>query len=260
VTHKAKQHIRKWVREETSKQSEEGRELWLKKLKKHKFHIADDELARYAHSVRVDNLQDFFVAIKEGTLDPDDIIENLVVRSKHPGGETPRIEVAEQKSIFDRFISSAREITSGISVLGSTENFLHQYAKCCNPIPGDEIVGFVTVGEGIKIHRKDCKNVISMRLTESERLVDVSWPSANGPDFIAALHIAGKDRPALLSDITHTISMFENTNIRSVNMDSKGPIFEGQIIVFVRNTDHLKRLLERLKRVDGVLEADRFMG
>jgi guanosine-3',5'-bis(diphosphate) 3'-pyrophosphohydrolase len=260
VTHKAKQHIRKWIREETRKKSEEGRELWLKKLKKHKFHIADDELARYAHSVKFENLQDFFVAIQEGTLDPDDIIENLVVRSKHPGGEVPKVEVAEQKSIFDRFISSAREITSGISVLGSTENFLHQYAKCCNPIPGDEIVGFVTVGEGIKIHRKDCRNIISMRLAESERLVDVSWPNGNGPDFIAALHVSGKDRPALLSDITHAISTFENTNIRSVNMDSKGPIFEGQIIVFVRNTDHLKRLLDRLKRVDGVLEADRFVG
>lgn len=146
------------------------------------------------------------------------------------------------------------------SGLGSNENFLHQYAKCCSPIPGDEIVGFVTVGEGIKIHRKDCKNVISMRMAESERLVEVSWPNTTGPDFIAALRIAGKDRPALLSDITHVISMFENTNIRSVNMDSKGPIFEGQIIVFVKNTEHLTRLIERLKRVEGVIEAERFLG
>ena len=99
-----------------------------------------------------------------------------------------------------------------------------------------------------------------MRLTESERLVDVSWPTANGPDFIAALSIAGKDRPGLLSDITHAISMFENTNIRSVNMDSRGAFFEGQIIVFVKNTDHLKRLLDRVKRVDGVIEADRLLG
>ncbi len=260
VTHKAKQHIRRWIREETRKKSEEGRDLWLKKLKKHKLHIDDDELARYAHSVRVDNLQEFFAAIKDGKLDSDDVIESLIVRSKHAGAETAKEVAEESKSIFDKFLTSAREITSGISILGSTENFLHQYAKCCNPIPGDEIVGYVTVGEGIKIHRKDCKNVISMRLAETGRLVEVSWPNTNGPDFIAAVHLSGKDRPALLSDITHVISTFENTNIRSVNMDSKGPIFEGQIIVFVKNTDQLKRLLERLRRVEGVIEVERFLG
>ncbi len=259
ITHKAKQHIRKWVREEIRKKSEEGRELWVKKLKKHKFHITDDDLAKYAHSIRIENLQDFFVAIKDGRLDPDDIIENMEIRAKHPVNDGAKVDSNEPKSMFDRFISSAREITSGISVLGSNENFLHQYAKCCNPIPGDEIVGFVTVGEGIKIHRKDCKNVISMRMAESERLVEVSWPDKNGPDFIAALRVSGKDRPALLSDITHAISMFENTNIRSVNMDSHGPIFEGQIIVFVRNTDHLIRLIDRLKRVDGVIQAERYL-
>ncbi|HTP13435.1 MAG TPA: bifunctional (p)ppGpp synthetase/guanosine-3',5'-bis(diphosphate) 3'-pyrophosphohydrolase [Bacteroidota bacterium] len=259
VTHKAKQHIRKWVREEVRRKSEEGRELWLKKLKKHKFHISDDEVAKYAHLIRIENMQDFFVAINEGRLDSDDVIENLMLRSKHAVGEGVKADVAESKSMFDRFLNSAREITSGISILGSNENFLHQYAKCCNPIPGDEIVGFVTVGEGIKIHRKDCKNVISMRMTENERLVDVSWPGTNGPDFIAALHISGKDRPALLSDITHAISTFENTNIRSVNMDSRGPIFEGQIIVFVRNTDHLTRLIERLKRVEGLIVAEPFV-
>ena len=260
VTHKAKQHIRKWIREETRKKSEEGRDLWHKKLKKHKFHVDDDDLAKYIHSLRIENLQDFFVAIQEAKLDCDDIIDNLMVRSKHPVADGGKAESAEQKSIFDRFLTSAREITSGISILGTTDNFLHQYAKCCNPIPGDEIVGFVTVGEGIKIHRKDCRNVISMRLAESERLVEVSWPNTNGPDFIVALRVAGKDRPGLLSDITHAISMFENTNIRSVNMDSKGVIFEGQIIVFVKNTDQLKRLLERVRRVEGVMEAERFLG
>jgi guanosine-3',5'-bis(diphosphate) 3'-pyrophosphohydrolase len=260
VTHKAKQHIRKWIREETRKKSDEGRELWLKKLKKHKFQVSDDELAKYSHSVRIENLQDFFVAVKDGNLDPDEIIDNLILRSKHPAGEAAKVEAVESKSMFDRFISSAREITSGISVFGTSDNFLHQYAKCCNPIPGDEIVGFVTIGEGIKIHRKDCKNVISMRLAESERLVEVGWPETNGPDFIAALHVSGKDRQALLSDITHAISAFQNTSIRSVNMDSKGPIFEGQIIVLVKNTEHLTRLIDRLKRVEGVIEAERFLG
>jgi len=166
----------------------------------------------------------------------------------------------QTESLFRKFIHSARELTSGISILGASDNFLHQYAKCCNPIPGDPIVGFVTIGEGIKIHRKDCKNVISMRMAESERLVDVGWPPVTGADFIAAVRVSGKDRPGMLSDVTHAISTYQNTNIRSVNIDSRGSMFEGQIILFVKNTEHLARVLEKIKRVEGILDVERFFG
>ena len=137
---------------------------------------------------------------------------------------------------------------------------MHQYAKCCNPIPGDSIVGFVTIGEGIRIHRKDCKNVLSKRMTESERLVEVGWPAANAADFIVAVRVYGKDRPGLLSDVTHAISSYQNTNIRSVNIDSRGSLFEGQIILFVKNTEHLARVVEKIKKVEGILEVERFLG
>ncbi|HEY4613795.1 MAG TPA: ACT domain-containing protein, partial [Bacteroidota bacterium] len=130
----------------------------------------------------------------------------------------------------------------------------------CNPIPGDDIVGFVTIGEGIKIHRKDCKNVLSMRMALSERVVEVSWPPANGADFIAAINISGSDRPGLLSDITHAISSYLDTNIRSVNVDSKDQMFTGQIIMYVKNTEHLNRILEKIRRVRGVTLSERFLG
>jgi len=137
---------------------------------------------------------------------------------------------------------------------------MHQYAKCCNPIPGDEIVGFVTIGEGIKIHRKDCRNIISLRLAESERIVDVRWPNDSTTDFLVAIRVAGKDRAGLLSDVTHAISNVQNTNIRSVNMDSKGPLFDGQIILYVKNTEHLMKIVDKIKKVEGILEVERFQG
>jgi len=74
------------------------------------------------------------------------------------------------------------------------------------------------------------------------------------------VHVSGKDRPGLLSDVTHAISTFQNTNIRSVNMDSKGPIFDGQIILFVKDTEHLARIIEKIKKVPGIIEVDRFVG
>jgi GTP diphosphokinase / guanosine-3',5'-bis(diphosphate) 3'-diphosphatase len=259
VSHKAKAHIRRWVREELRKKAEEGKEIWDKKLKRHKLHYNEDDLLKIIHSVKIENLQSFYLDIAEHKIDPDLFIEDIVIRAKH-AGEGDQRPVEESQSLFKKFIDSARELTTGISILGSSDNFMHQYAKCCNPIPGDGIVGFVTIGEGIKIHRKDCKNVLSKRMAESERIVDVSWPSANGADFIVAVRVYGKDRPGLLSDVTHAISAYQNTNIRSVNIDSRGSLFEGQIILFVKNTEHLARVVEKIKKVEGILEVERFFG
>ncbi|MEX0601931.1 MAG: ACT domain-containing protein, partial [Bacteroidota bacterium] len=260
VTHKAKSQIRKWIRDESRKRAEEGKTVWERKVKRRKVHFNEDELLKFLHSLKIDNLQGFYLALAENRLDPDVVIEQLVQKSKPGAVEGRAKDDVPVDSLFSKFLSTAREITSGISVLGTSDNFMHQYAKCCNPIPGDDIVGFVTIGEGIKIHRKDCRNVISMRLAESERLVDVGWPKANGADFLAGIRLTGKDRPGLLSDLTQAISSYQNTNIRSVNMDSKGPLFDGQIILFVKNTDHLAKLIERLKKVEGILEVVRYIG
>lgn len=260
VTHKAKSHIRRWIREELRKRTDEGRDLWEKRLKRHKVRLSEDELTKLIHSARIENVQAFFLGIADGQIDPDAFIEHYITQPKGaPSAESAR-GAEESQSLFRKFISTAREATSGISILGTTDNFMHQYAKCCNPIPGDDIIGFVTIGEGIKIHRKDCRNVVSKRMAESERIVEVSWPPANGADFIAALRLFGKDRPGLLSDVTHAISTYQNTNIRSVNIDSRGSMFEGQIILYVKNTDHLSRVIDKIRKVEGILEVERFSG
>jgi guanosine-3',5'-bis(diphosphate) 3'-pyrophosphohydrolase len=259
VTHKAKSHIRKWIRDEIRKKAEEGKQLWEKKLKRHKMKISEDELVKIVQGVKISNLQEFYLGIADQHIDPDGMVEHIIAKGKRSASEEKK-SGAGSESLFSKFVHTAREVASGISFFGSSESFMHQYAKCCNPIPGDPIVGFVTVGEGIRIHRKDCKNVITYRLAESERLVDVEWPSANGNEFLAAVHISGKDRPGLLSDVTHAISTYQNTNIRSVNVDSKGALFDGQIILYVRNTEHLNRIIDRIRKVDGITEVQRFLG
>ena len=259
VTHKAKTQIRKWIREEKRKRAEEGRSLWEKKLKKHRVRASEDELHKLIHTLRLDNLQDFYLAILNQRFDADALIEQIAVRSR-PGDQAEKGRKEEPDTLFAKFVTTARDFASGISILGTSDSFMHQYAKCCNPIPGDEIVGFVTIGEGIKIHRKDCRNIVSLRLAESERVVEVEWPKANGADFLAAIRVSGKDRAGLLTDVTHAISSFQNTNIRSVNMDSKGPLFDGQIILYVKNTEHLLHIINRIKKVPGIMEVERFLG
>jgi GTP diphosphokinase / guanosine-3',5'-bis(diphosphate) 3'-diphosphatase len=259
ITHKAKSHIRRFFREESRKKSEEGRDTWEKKVKRRKISISSEEFDKFIHAIKYSDAQEFYIAIAKQDIDVDTLLEQYVIRSKHPAVEDTA-QGPNPETLFTKFINTARDITSGISVLGMNDNFMHQYAKCCNPIPGDEIIGFVTTGEGIKIHRKDCKNIVSLRLAESSRIVEVGWPLSNEADFITGIHIGGEDRPALLSDITHVISMYQNTNIRSVNMDSKDSIFDGKVILYVKNTDHLMRLIEKIKRVPGVQSVERFSG
>lgn len=259
VTHKAKSHIRRFFREETRKKSETGKDMWEKKVKRRKLSISSEEFDKFIHALKFNDAQEFYLAIAEQNVDADTLVEQYVVRLKHPAAEDT-VQIPDSETLFTKFINTARDITSGISVLGMNDNFMHQYAKCCNPIPGDEIIGFVTTGEGIKIHRKDCKNIVSLRLAESSRIVEVGWPLSNEADFITGIHIGGEDRPALLSDITHAISTYQNTNIRSVNMDSKDSIFDGKVILYVKNTDHLMRIMEKIKRIPGVQSVERFSG
>jgi GTP diphosphokinase / guanosine-3',5'-bis(diphosphate) 3'-diphosphatase len=259
VTHKAKSHIRRFFREESRKKSEEGRDIWDKKVKRRKINISSEEFDKYVHALKFNDIQELYLAIANQNVDVDALLEQYIHQLKHPATEDVA-KASDTETLFSKFINTARDITSGISVLGMNDNFMHQYAKCCNPIPGDDIIGFVTTGEGIKIHRKDCRNIISLRLAESARIVDVGWPPANGADFMTGIHIGGEDRPALLSDITHVISTYQNTNIRSVNMDSKGSLFDGKVILYVKDTDHLARIIEKIKRIHGIQSVERLSG
>jgi (p)ppGpp synthase/HD superfamily hydrolase len=160
--------------------------------------------------------------------------------------------------LFNRFITSARGASGGIILDGTHDNFMHNYAKCCQPIPGDEVVGFVTTGEGIKIHRSSCRNIRLMMQMEKNRIVEVQWPSDNGVLFVSGVKISGEDRAGMLNDITHAISSYNNTNIRSVSIDAADGRFDGTFILNVENTEHLARIVDRIRRVPGVRRADRF--
>ncbi|MBP2672683.1 MAG: relA, partial [candidate division NC10 bacterium] len=256
VTHKAKSHIRRWVKEEERKAIEEGRELWEKRARKAKLSISDDDLLRYLHQQKIDNHAAFFLGLRQGRINADEVISFIQEAQKHPqpvGQEEVKID-----GLFDRFITSARGVSGGIVLEGSSDRYLHNFAKCCHPIPGDDVVGFVTGGEGIKIHRRGCRNVRSVPQSEAGRLLDVSWPSENGGTYLTGIRVSGDDRPAMLNDLTHAISTYMNTNIRSVSIDTKDGIFDGMFVLDVRNVEHLTRILERLRKIKGIKGAERF--
>jgi GTP diphosphokinase / guanosine-3',5'-bis(diphosphate) 3'-diphosphatase len=257
VTHKAKSHIRRWIKEEERKGMEAGKEIWEKRAKKLKLHVNDDDLLSYVQNFKVDTLREFFLKIQREEIDPDHVIQEIELYQKHPHPET--IRDARSEGLFNRFLTTARTLTGGITLFGSHDAFLHSYAKCCNPIPGDDIVGYVTSGEGVKVHLKTCRNFLTMSEADPRRVVEVGWPQTNNGEFASAIRISGEDRTGLLNDLTHAISSYQNTNIRGVNIDAKDSLFHGTIMINVKNTEHLERVIEKLRKIKGVARAERLV-
>ncbi|MBI4548086.1 MAG: bifunctional (p)ppGpp synthetase/guanosine-3',5'-bis(diphosphate) 3'-pyrophosphohydrolase [Ignavibacteriae bacterium] len=257
VTHKAKSHIRRWMKEEERKEIEQGKELWEKRAKKFKLHINDDELLKYLREFKTENLNDFYLKIHRGEIGVDGILQEIDFQIKHKQSEVIREE--KSRGIFNRFLDTARSFTGGITLFGSRDSFMHSYARCCNPIPGDEIMGYVTRGEGIKIHRTSCRNFASMASADPSRVVEVGWPLTDGAEYVTAIRISGEDRTGMLNEITHSISSYQNTNIRGVKIDANDSLFEGTILVSVKNKEHLERIIEKLRKIKGVQHAERMV-
>ncbi|GMU95944.1 MAG: bifunctional (p)ppGpp synthetase/guanosine-3',5'-bis(diphosphate) 3'-pyrophosphohydrolase [Ignavibacterium album] len=248
-THKARNEIRKWLNKEEQEIIEKGREIWEKKVKKLKLNFNADELLRLAHLNKYDNVRQFFKAIAQGLVNVDDIIT----------ANKEREEREKQKDFeFDKFANVARSDIGGILVDGKKSGILYTYAKCCNPIPGDPVIGYITVGEGIKIHRKNCVNLLNLSVQDSSKLVNVQWPETEDNLFVAGLTIRGEDRPGILNDISHTIVSYRNTNIKSININTTDSTFEGSVTLYVQNLEHLNRIIERLKKVQGIFSVERF--
>ena len=260
VTHKARSGVRRFLNEQRRDTIQKGKELWQKRAKKDKLHINDDELERIAHGLRYENRGEFYYDIGAGTIAPDEASRRVVEFLTAPNVREEQ-QNGTGKVLYDRFVREARDSATGdILVDGGLSGVKYSYARCCNPIPGDQVVGFIRTGKGVSIHRSSCPNAIRMLEGDatSSKSLDVAWGSKKNHEFIAALRVSGEDRPGMLNDITHAIVSYRNTNIRSVNIESQDSLFEGIVTVMVRHTEHLDRLTERLMRIPNVDHVERF--
>ncbi|MBT8380194.1 MAG: bifunctional (p)ppGpp synthetase/guanosine-3',5'-bis(diphosphate) 3'-pyrophosphohydrolase [Ignavibacteria bacterium] len=250
-THKAKAAVRKWMNKEEEKIAAAGKEIWEKKIKKLKLSFNREDISKFARKLKFENNAQFFKAISQGSISVDDILF-----------ERKSSETEEQDKIleFEHFADIARKDAGGILVDGKDSHILYDYAKCCSPIPGDPVIGYTTVGEGIKIHRKTCNNLINLSKSDSSKLVPVEWPSTDGSLFVAGLLVKGEDSPGIVNEIANTVVSYRNTNIKSINISTNESTFEGSITIYVSNLEHLNILLERLRKVKGLYHIERFEG
>src|SRR5690606_6894555 len=234
-TARARNKIRQWIKQEEFDSSVRlGREFIEREVKKaRRGRISDERFEEVARKLDFIDASYLFAALGRGDLGP-----SAVFRELWP--DAPEPEPSKPPSAFERLVSRVRGKSAGVRIQGM-ENLMVRYSQCCQPVPGDEVIGYITRGRGVSIHRVDCPNVLNLA-DHPERRVEVEWEAEAGERFFVRLEMEGTDRRGLVADIASTITQ-TNTNIKSVNVQAEEMGMRGEFVVEVENLDHLKRVV-----------------
>ena len=257
TTSRAKTKIKNVLNEDTKKIADEGRELLTRKLKHLKITLNESVINELVNFFKLKTSLDLFYRVGAGA------IENQQLKDFAAQKSNTLINFFKNK--IKRSASTNQEIdkpeiTSNYDLLvfGKEQDRLdYKLSTCCNPIPGDEVFGFVTINEGIKVHKKDCPNAISLQSNYAYRVMQAKWIDSSQQEFKAILNITGMDSLGLTNEITKVISNQMNVNIQSLNLQGDAGIFNGQVTVVVKNNIILKKLIENIKKIDGVDKVSR---
>ncbi|MDR9387668.1 MAG: bifunctional (p)ppGpp synthetase/guanosine-3',5'-bis(diphosphate) 3'-pyrophosphohydrolase [Balneolaceae bacterium] len=267
VTHKAKARIRQFVRQRQREVSDRGREAWEKRAKRSNIELSDQELMKVSHQLGFDSLQVMFYEIGAEKYDLGKLYR-AVKDFKSKG----RLEKEEEQKELDSILTPTleevgqkfnQEAKKGINeqsllIDGGLDHVKYHFANCCNPIPGDEVMGFISRAGDVKIHRTSCKNAIHLMNSDGERILEASWARTPEMQFLAAIKLVGEDRVGLINDLTDVLSKSLKTNMKSINVSSDSGVFEGIVTLYVSDLSHLGQIMEKLKRVEGIRTAHRF--
>jgi len=247
-TGRARHKIKQWIRhEEETVSSQLGREILQRELKRRRLGMPDaDALSKGAGMLGMADGTALEAAVGRG-----DLPIGQVMRALHP--DLPTDELQEPKpTMFGRMLNRIR-LGRGIKIQG-VDGLLVRYAQCCQPVPGDSVVGYVTQGRGISIHRADCPNLLT--LSAGDRRVEIDWQEQEGESFAVRLVVNAEDRRGLYADILQAISA-TGTNIRGADLHTKDGSAFGTVFVEVDNLPHLAKVLKAVRRVKGVSAVDR---
>ncbi|MDX1628939.1 MAG: bifunctional (p)ppGpp synthetase/guanosine-3',5'-bis(diphosphate) 3'-pyrophosphohydrolase [Fulvivirga sp.] len=256
VTSKAKSKIKDELKEDKKVVAEEGKEIAYRKLKQLKIDTNNDTFDRMRAFFNVSTQLDLFYRIGKGTIDNKDFKRFKNFKPSSTIKQRPSSKVSDAKS-FEKEIVKVK--SDDMLLIGEDMDVIdYKLSKCCNPIPGDNVFGFVTVNEGIKIHRTTCPNAPELLANHGHRVVKAKWASQHKSAFLVKLKIMGTDRVGLINDVSAIISEELKVNMRSMSIDTDSGIFEGDIMLYVNDTRHLDLLISRLEKVDGVFKVSRF--
>jgi GTP pyrophosphokinase len=247
-TARARHKIKQWIKHEEETVSRSlGKDILSRELKRRRLELPDDaRLAAAAATLSLADGPGLEVAVGRG-----DVAIGQVIRALYP--EAPQDNLQEPKpTVFGRVIDRIR-LGRGIKIQG-VDGLMVRYAQCCQPVPGDAVVGYVTQGRGISIHRSDCPNLLT--LSADERRVEIDWQETAGEAFRVRLAVSAEDRRGLYADLMEAISQ-TGTNIRGADLQTRDGSVFGNVFVEVDNLTHLAKVLKAIRRVRGVTHVER---
>jgi len=255
VTVKAKAKIKSALKEEKRKIAEDGKEILERKLKSLKITYNSENIQKLSYFFKLPSTQDLFYNVAQGVIDMKDLKEYQASEKVIENKPQDKIEAEQVQSLM----RNLKAKDSDMLLIGEDmQKIDYKLANCCNPIPGDDVFGFITVSDGIKIHRTNCPNAAKLMANYGYRIVKARWTNQQELAFLTGLRITGIDDVGLINKLTTVISNDFKVNMRSITVDSDNGIFEGSIMVYVNDTEHLDNLIKKLKTVKGVTGVNRF--
>jgi GTP pyrophosphokinase len=258
TTARAKNKIKSVLNDSTKKIAEEGKELLTRKLRHLKVALNENTINEMVIFFKLRTSLDLYYRVGIGSIENSQLKEYAALKSntfinffknkikRTPSYHPENIQKEELSNNFD------------LLVFGVDQDKLdYKLSSCCNPIPGDDVFGFVTINEGIKVHKKDCPNALSLQSNYAYRIIFAKWIDSSQQEFKAILDITGMDSLGLTNELTKVISSNMHVNIQSISLSSEAGIFKGQVVVIVQNNTILKRLTDNIKKIDGIDKVTR---
>jgi len=258
TTSRAKNKIKNVLNENTKKIAEDGKELLTRKLKHLKVTLSEQVVNELVNFFKLKTSLDLFYRVGIGAIENQQLKDYAAQKSNTLmnffKSKIKRSPTTADEDIHKQVISNNYDML----VFGPEQDKLdYKLSTCCNPIPGDEVFGFVTINEGIKVHKKDCPNAISLQSNYAYRIIQAKWIDSSQQEFKAVLNITGMDTLGLTNQLTKVISNNMHVNIQSISLSGEAGIFNGQVTVVVQNNVILKKLIDNIKKIDGIDKVTR---
>jgi GTP pyrophosphokinase len=255
VSARAKQKIKASLNDERKAIAQDGKEILERKFKQFNIRMLSDNISFLEKHFSTGSATELYYRIAKGKIDLAKLREFEV-----NNGVLQFTKKEPVKKILEEFSKpNAIDLKSDTILIGDDfKGFDYQLAKCCNPIPGDKVFGFITVGDGIKIHRFNCPNAVHLMSKMAYRCIKAKWKSEKMVERVAAIKIVGIDQMGLVNKLTDIISKQENVNMKSISFETEDGVFEGKLKVMVFDTEHLEQLIRKFESVEGVQRVTRW--
>jgi GTP pyrophosphokinase len=259
TTTKARSAIKQSLKDDKRRISQEGRLELEKKLKAFKIEDSEANILLLCNYFKVISPMDLYFEVASKQINLADLGKLETVAGKIKLPRPKELENKAEVQSFDLAVKEALKKNAELLIMGeSSDKIDYKFASCCNPVPGDDVFGFITINEGIKIHRTNCPNAVQLMAKYSYRIVKTKWTKQHNIAFLTGIKVSGIDDVGLVNKITNVITGQMNLNMRSISFESEEGIFEGKIMIYVHDTTELDDLCEKLLELDGILSVERF--